>query len=77
MITDTFHEDQYTVLNIPRPVLLRTRNVPYKTCRENQNTHFTFNNILFEDRAVYEIMLENIAEPDRTQIKIWRKRNAC
>ena len=32
------------------------RNFPDKSRRENQNTHFTFNNIFSENRAVYEIM---------------------
>jgi len=27
-----------------------------KGCKENQSTHFTFSNFLFENRAVYEIM---------------------
>jgi len=26
-----------------------------QNCRENQNTHFTFNNFFSENRAVYEI----------------------
>jgi hypothetical protein len=26
------------------PVLLRTKNVPDRSCRENQNTHFVFSN---------------------------------
>jgi hypothetical protein len=30
-----------------------------------------------ENRAVYEIMWKNIAEPDRPQLTIWRKRIAC
>jgi len=53
--------------------LLRMRNVLDKSCRENQNTHFMPQNI-FEDHAVYKIMWENIAEPDRPQMKIWRIR---
>ena len=40
-----------------RPVLLRMRNMADKTCRENENTHFMFNNFfILENRAVYEIM---------------------
>jgi len=41
----TSHEDQYTFLIISRSVLLRTRNVSDKCCREDQNTHFVFSNI--------------------------------
>ena len=37
-------EDQYTYMIISRSVLLRMRNVLDKRCRENQNTHFMFNN---------------------------------
>jgi len=41
-------------------------NVSDKSCRGNKNTHFIFNNFLFfENRAVYEIMWEDIVEPDR------------
>jgi len=45
-ITSTLHEDQYTLLIIPRSVILRMRNLSGKSCRENQNTHFIFNNSL-------------------------------
>jgi len=39
------------------------RNVSGKSCTENQNTHFMFNNAMFENRAVDEIMWKNIVEP--------------
>jgi len=32
------------------------RNVSDKSCRENQNTHFVFNDAFFENRALYEKM---------------------
>jgi hypothetical protein len=35
------------ILIISRSVLLRMRNISEKSCRENQNTHFVFNNIFF------------------------------
>jgi hypothetical protein len=40
-------------------------------------THFVFN-IFFplENRAVYEIMLENMVQPGRPQMRIWRMRIA-
>jgi len=50
-ITVTLIENQYTFLTISFPVLLRMRNVSDKSCRENQNTYFIFNNV-FENRAV-------------------------
>jgi hypothetical protein len=31
------------------------RNVSYKSCTENQNTHFMFNNLFSENCAIYEI----------------------
>ena len=54
------------------------RNVSDKICRENQNIHFMFN-VFFsqKNRAVCEIMWENIVEPDRPQMTIWRMRIAC
>jgi hypothetical protein len=39
----TLHEDRYTLLIISRSVLRRI-NVSDKSCRENQNTHYVFNN---------------------------------
>ena len=36
------------------------RNVPDKSCRENQNTHFIFSNFVSENLAVYEIMWKNM-----------------
>jgi len=39
-MTGTLHEDQYTFFIISRSFLLRMRNVPDKSRRENQNTHF-------------------------------------
>jgi len=35
-------------------------------------THFIFNNVFFENRAVCEIMWINIVEPERPQMTIWR-----
>jgi hypothetical protein len=55
------------------------RNVSDKSCRENQNTHFMFSNLLFfsENHVIYEIMWENVVEPDRPQTTIWRMYIAC
>jgi len=53
------------------------RNVSDESCRENQNTHFMFNNSIFENRAVYETMVKNIVEPGRPQITIRRMRIVC
>ena len=55
-ITGTWHERlckyMMTICSVP----FRMRNVPDKSCRENQNTHFVFNKFFPEVRAVYEIM---------------------
>jgi hypothetical protein len=52
-IAETIHGDLriYIMLNSHR-----MKNVSYKSCRENQNTHFIFNNLLSENYAIYEIM---------------------
>jgi hypothetical protein len=39
------HEDLCTFMIISRRILLTVRNVSDKSCRENQNTHFMFNNV--------------------------------
>ena len=64
-----------TFMRISRRILLRMSNISNKSCRENQNTHFMFNNIFSENRAVYKIMSKNTVEPERPQT-IWR-RVAC
>ena len=54
------------------------RNFSDEDCRENQNTHFMFNNFFFlQNRAVYGIMWENIVQPGRPLMTIRRMRFAC
>jgi hypothetical protein len=65
-ITGTLNEDLCICMIISRSVLLRMRNVSDKSCKENQNTHFVFNNFS-ANRAVYEIIWKNILQPDRQQ----------
>ena len=43
-ITDTLLEEERTILIISRSGILRMGNVLGKSCTDNQNTHFTFNN---------------------------------
>jgi hypothetical protein len=38
------------------------RNILDKSSRENQNTHFVFNNFFPENSAVYGIMSKNVVE---------------
>jgi hypothetical protein len=64
---------------LSRSVLLRLRNVP-DTIFEKIKTHILCSVTSFppsENRAVYEIMWENIVERCRPQITIWRMRIAC
>ena len=44
------------------------RNVLDKSCRENQNTHFIFNNFFSNNRTIYEIMSKNVVEPKGPQM---------
>jgi hypothetical protein len=55
---------QYTFSIISRSVLLRTRNISGKFCRENQNMYFTFNHF-FPKSCLYKTMWKNILESDR------------
>ena len=54
-------------MTITRWILLRMKNVTYKTCIEHQNTHFMFTDFFPEKRAFYEIMSKNMVQPERTQ----------
>jgi len=50
------------------------------TIFEKIKTHILYSVTFFllsENRAVYEIMWENIVEHDRPQMTIWRMRIAC
>jgi hypothetical protein len=64
-MTGTLLGDQYTIFIIYHSVLLIMRNVSDKNYRENQNTHFVFNNFFFRC-AVCEIMWKSIVERGRT-----------
>ena len=56
-----------------RSALLRMKNVSEKSCRENQNAHYMFNNFFFlENRVVFEIMWRNSVVLGRPQMIIWR-----
>ena len=66
----TLHEDVCTLMTISRRILLRMRNVSDRSCRENQNSHFIFNNFFSENLAVHEIMRKNCVEPRKQQMTI-------
>ena len=44
---------------------------------ENNKTHILCPLTFSENRAVYELMLKNMVEPERSQMTIWRLRVAC
>jgi len=69
-IAGILHRDHYALITISRSIILRVRNVSGKNCRENQNTHFMYNNFFFEHRAVYDIMWNNIVQSGRPQMAI-------
>ena len=56
MTKGTLQEGQYIFSIIFSSVLLRVKNVSDKRCKDNSNTHFIFNNMSLEIRAVCEIM---------------------
>ena len=62
-IRDTLHEYVFTFMSISRLILLRMRNIVAKRRRENQRTHFMFNNFFFENRVLYE----NVEKYGRTK----------
>ena len=72
----TLHEKHKAFFIISHSFILRFRNVWDKSCRENQNTHFVFNNFVFKNSAFYEIMWKNTVERGRAQIILWRMRFA-
>jgi len=58
-------------------ILARMRNASDKHCRENQNTHFVFNNFSFVNHAICEIMWKNTAQQGEGQVTIWCMRIVC
>jgi len=44
---------------------------------EKMKTRIVCSVSFFENRTAYEIMWENIVEPDRPQMKMWRLRVVC
>ena len=65
----TLREDQRTFMIISRSIHLIIRNISDNSCRENQYTHFGFDNFS-ENRAVYEKRCKNIVELTRLRMTI-------
>ena len=65
----TWKPNKFVIL--PCWIFLTMRNVLYKTCRENQNTRFTYNNFFFsENHALYETMWRCMMQPGMPQMTI-------
>jgi hypothetical protein len=76
-ITITIHEHQCTFLVISCSVILRIWNVSNKICREDQNTHFMFNNFISKNHTFHEIMLKKIWSQLGPGWQLWRIRITC
>lgn len=62
------HEDIFTFIIVSQGIPLRMGNVSDKTCRENQNTQFQFNNFVEKYGTARHATGDNI---------IWRMHNSC
>ena len=60
-----------------RSVRLRMRKISDELWRENQNTHFVFNDFFFRKMCRLWNMWENIAEPGSPQMTMSSMRIAC
>ena len=65
----TLHEDQYKFFIISHSILPRKRTVSFKSCKENQNTHFMFSNFFWK-LCHYE-MWSNTVQSGRPWTTIW------
>jgi hypothetical protein len=75
-IMGTLHWDQYTFFIIFCSFLPRMRNVSDRSCSENQNTRFMFNNFFFENCSFYEMMWKIVVQTHGLHTTIWRVRSA-
>ena len=66
-ITGKLPEDTFFIISCS--FLLRMRNVSEKKIVEQIKTHFLYSITLFENRAVYEIMWQNMVQRGRPQMK--------
>jgi hypothetical protein len=64
--------------NVPkrRHIKFRRRRIKQKK-KIQQNAHLIFKTLIPENHALYEIMWENIVQPDRTQMTVRGMRTAC
>jgi hypothetical protein len=66
-MTGTLGEDVCAFMVISGLIIVRLRNVPEKSRRENQNTHFVFS-FFPEYRALFDMMWKNNVDPGRPLI---------
>ena len=71
----TLHEDQCTFF-ILSCIVLRMRYVSGEGFGKNQNTFYVALS-LFKNRTIYGMVWQNIVEPGRPYMAIWRIRIAC
>jgi hypothetical protein len=78
-ITANLYGDVSTFLIVPRPILLRIKNVSEKRFRENHNTKFVHNNFLFrKSYRLWDIVGKYGKARQATDDYIIRRmRNAC
>ena len=78
-VTGTVHEDVFTFVIISRWILLWMRNVLDKSCRENENTYFMFNNRFFRKSCRLWDNVEKYGGDwgATNDVTIWRIRVAC
>ena len=53
------------------------RNVSDKSCRENQETQFIYDEFFFENHDICEIKWKNLVQPGRPQLTTRRMRIVC
>jgi hypothetical protein len=53
------------------------KNVSDRSFTENEDTHILFNKSVPENRAFYDIMWRNMAQPDRPKITTDKMRFSC
>jgi len=71
------YEDEGTFMIISPWILFKMKTISDGIFRENQNTHFRFNNYFPENSAVCEVMWRNIVQSDKPQITIWYSAERC
>jgi hypothetical protein len=59
-ITGILHEDVFTLVIVSRRTILKMRNLSDRSCRENQNTYFMFNNFFFFRKSC--LLWDNLEE---------------